>query len=61
MALRLSKLALAVRAFTVQNGRAWSCVTHRADITDRAEIGRINALPADRHWPEPIPAGSHRY
>jgi hypothetical protein len=44
LALGLSKLALAVRAFTVENGRAWSCVTHRAAITDRAEIGHINAL-----------------
>ena len=37
---------LAVRAFTVQNGRAWSCVTHRAATTDRAEIGRIRRLLA---------------
>src|ERR1035441_7882572 len=41
LAVRLSKIPLAVPAFTVQNDRAWSCVAHRAATTDRAEIGRI--------------------
>ena len=39
-----SQRPLAVPGVIVQNGRAQSCLTHRAATTDRAEIGRINGV-----------------
>ena len=46
-----SQRPLAVPGVIVQNGRAQSCLTHRAATTDRAEIGQINGVVATSRPP----------